>query len=111
MGYSRLRHLDSKPAMPFKSTLSITSLGAACAVSMLAGCAGPGAEAPLIPAKMLSCPKPAYPRSSLRNEETGITTLTFLVGADGLVHDVQIQKSSGYIDLDRASLVLRDCRF
>jgi periplasmic protein TonB len=99
-------------AMPSTTALSIARASAACAaLTLAAGCAAPVPEAPLIPPKMLSCPKPAYPRSSLRNEETGITTLLFLVGADGAVHEVKIQKSSGYIDLDRAATVLGDCRF
>lgn len=93
------------------TSISITLAAIAGVTLALAGCATPAADAPLIPAKVLSCPKPQYPRSSLRNEETGVTTLVFTVGTDGLVHDAKIQRSSGYRDLDRAALLLQDCRF
>ena len=46
--------------------------------------------------------KPEYPRASLRNEETGIVQLSVLVGADGSVSDVKIDKSSGFRGLDNA---------
>lgn len=100
--------------MPFTSALSIARAGAACAaLTLAAGCAAPVPEAPLIRPKLLtnSCPMPVYPLQSLRNRETGTTTLTMLVGEDGLVHDVRIQKSSGYESLDRGAMVLRKCRF
>jgi TonB family protein len=105
--------IDDMSAMPATSALSITRAGAACVALILAGCAAPVAEAPLIPPKVLfdTCPKPAYPRSALRNEETGTTTLKLLVGADGLVHDAVVQKSSGHPALDNAALVLNHCRF
>ncbi|MFZ6747326.1 TonB family protein, partial [Undibacterium sp. JH2W] len=40
--------------------------------------------------------KPEYPRASLRNEETGTVALSVLIGADGSVADVKIDKSSGF---------------
>jgi protein TonB len=59
-----------------------------------------------------TCAKPEYPKSSLRNEETGTSTITFLIGIDGSVKDSRIQKSSGFRDLDRAALnALSKCRF
>jgi TonB family protein len=99
--------------MPFKSAPYIACLGAACAVLAMTGCAVPVTEAPLIPPKVLfdTCAKPEYPRDALRNEETGVTTLKLLVGADGLVHDAVVQKSSGHPSLDHATLVLRHCQF
>jgi protein TonB len=99
--------------MPFMSAFSAARLAAAGAALGLAGCATPVAEAPLIPPKVLfnTCAKPEYPRDALRNEETGVTTLSLLVGVDGLVHDATVQKSSGHPSLDRATLVLRHCQF
>jgi protein TonB len=57
--------------------------------------------------------KPDYPRSSLRNEETGVTTLSVTTGADGSVTAVNIVKSSGFRGLDnavRAQLLSGSCK-
>jgi protein TonB len=57
--------------------------------------------------------KPDYPRSSLRNEETGVTTLSVTTGADGSVTAVNIVKSSGFRGLDnavRAQLLAGSCK-
>lgn len=68
-----------------------------------------------LPAQVLSfelCPKPAYPKSSLRNEEEGTVTLRFMVGANGRLLIQQIARSSGFRDLDRAAQVaLSQCYF
>jgi protein TonB len=59
-----------------------------------------------------TCARPEYPRSSQRNEETGTTTLQFLIGTDGGVKESKLQKSSGFRDLDRAAqAALSKCRF
>lgn len=57
------------------------------------------------------CEKPAYPRSSLANEEQGTTVVSLLVGVDGKVTDSKIAKGSGFSALDRATLKLADCKF
>lgn len=58
------------------------------------------------------CAKPAYPPSSLRNEETGTVTLALLVGADGKVSASRVQHSSGYRELDKAAVnALSMCTF
>jgi protein TonB len=46
--------------------------------------------------------KPEWPRASLRNEETGTVSLSVLVGADGSISEVRIDKSSGFRNLDNA---------
>jgi protein TonB len=59
-----------------------------------------------------SCAKPEYPKSSLRNEETGTSTISFLIAVDGSVKDSKITKSSGFRDLDKAAVAaLSKCRF
>jgi periplasmic protein TonB len=59
-----------------------------------------------------TCAKPEYPKSSLRNEETGTSTISFLIGADGSVKDAKLTKSSGFRDLDKAAQsALAKCRF
>jgi protein TonB len=51
-----------------------------------------------------NCEKPEYPRTSLHNEEQGSVNLRLTIGADGSVLDATIEKSSGFKDLDRATL-------
>jgi protein TonB len=59
-----------------------------------------------------TCAKPEWPKSSLRNEETGTVTLQFLIAEDGRVADSKIQKSSGFRDLDKAAVTgISKCRF
>jgi protein TonB len=59
-----------------------------------------------------TCSNPEYPRSSQRNEETGESTISFLIAADGTVKSSKVTKSSGFRDLDKAAQVaLGKCRF
>jgi protein TonB len=59
-----------------------------------------------------TCAKPEWPKASLRNEETGTVTLSFLIGVDGRVADSKIVKSSGFRDLDKAAVSgISRCRF
>jgi protein TonB len=81
-----------------------------------------GAE-PAAPAKsvhiaavvdMTTCETPQYPKTSLRNEETGTSTLQFLIGVDGRVVEgsAKVTKSSGFRDLDKAAInALSKCKF
>ena len=46
----------------------------------------------------------AYPHDSLKAREQGTVMLLVLVGVDGKVEDIKIDKSSGYARLDRAAL-------
>jgi len=58
------------------------------------------------------CPKPVYPKSSARNEETGTVTLRFTVAPTGRMIDSRLAGSSGFRDLDRAAYgALSRCRF
>jgi protein TonB len=59
-----------------------------------------------------TCAKPEWPKSSLRNEETGTVTLSFLIGVDGHVNEAKIVKSSGFRDLDKAAVGgISKCKF
>ncbi|WP_198120687.1 energy transducer TonB [Massilia rhizosphaerae] len=72
--------------------------------------AGP-ARTPAV-ADFNTCSKPEYPKSSLRNEETGVSTISFLIGTDGGVKAAKVTKTSGFRDLDKAAQVaLGKCRF
>ena len=58
------------------------------------------------------CPRPDYPRASIRNEETGVVTLSFTVAASGRVVSTAVAHSSGYPHLDNAAYAaLAHCRF
>lgn len=67
------------------------------------------------PAEVLSwdlCPRPAYPRASIRNEETGVVTLSFTVAANGHLLGASVARSSGFPNLDNAAYAaLTRCRF
>jgi protein TonB len=53
-----------------------------------------------------------YPKVSLMNEEQGVTTMQFLVSADGRVLDSKLDKTSGFKALDRAALsAISACKF
>ena len=59
-----------------------------------------------------TCALPEWPKASLRNEETGTVTLSFLIGEDGRVADSKIVKSSNFRDLDKAAVTgISKCRF
>jgi periplasmic protein TonB len=59
-----------------------------------------------------TCAKPEYPRNSQRNEEQGTVTLRFLIALDGSVKEANVQKSSGFRELDKAALRgLSQCKF
>ncbi len=58
-----------------------------------------------------SC-KAEYPKASLMNEEQGDVTMSFLVAADGKVVESKVEKSSGYKNLDKATVkALSSCKF
>lgn len=59
-----------------------------------------------------SCPKPPYPKASLRNEETGATTITVHLAPTGDVNAAATLRSSGFPNLDAAAVqALRNCMF
>lgn len=78
----------------------------------------PAEPAPRAPVRVAAvvdaraCARPEYPRSALRNGDTGTVTLALLVGTDGRVADSRVEKTSGVRDLDRAAQAgLSLCRF
>jgi protein TonB len=59
-----------------------------------------------------NCPKPEYPAAARRAEETGTTTIRFLVDASGHAIKSEIVKSSGFKRLDEAArIALGQCQF
>jgi len=56
--------------------------------------------------------KVEYPKASLMNEEQGVTSMSFLVNADGSVADSKVEKSSGFKGLDKAAVKgISGCKF
>lgn len=47
---------------------------------------------------------PAYPQLSTRLGEAGNVTLLLLIGADGSVEEIKLERSSGFSRLDRAAI-------
>jgi len=56
---------------------------------------------PVVNAK--SCQEPPYPAASVRANETGIVSLSILVGLDGRVLNSKVERSSGFRRLDEAA--------
>lgn len=74
------------------------------------GAAAPASRAAAV--QQTKCARPVYPPEGLRAKWTGVSTLAFLIGADGAVRDARILKSSGHDALDDAALAaLKVCRF
>jgi periplasmic protein TonB len=60
----------------------------------------------------LNACKPEYPRASLLAEETGLVRVQFEIGADGQIVSAAVVKSSGFKNLDKATVNgLSRCKF
>lgn len=71
----------------------------------------PVKTAPVIDAAH-NCAKPEYPPASLRAEETGTTTVRFVIDTDGHAIQSQVVKTSGHKRLDEAArAALSLCHF
>jgi len=56
--------------------------------------------------------RPNYPRSSVRNNETGTVFVSARINAEGFVNRVKLVETSGFRDLDRASMIgFLGCKF
>lgn len=61
---------------------------------------------------LAACPRPAYPAAALAQRAGGITTVEVQIGAQGVVTEGRVAKSSGRTDLDEAALAgIRRCVF
>ena len=113
---SRIRRLirPDAQALNWKAAIPVLGLAAAC----IAGCAQMPAKdrAPVVTtspvADFATCAKPKWPKQSLRDENTGTVTLSFLISKDGRVEDSKLKKSSGFEPLDTAAREgIALCRF
>ena len=57
-----------------------------------------------ISARMISAKPPQYPMDSRRQHEEGTVVLSVLLSVEGLVSDVSVSRSSGFMRLDRAAM-------
>lgn len=101
--------------MPRHTTLFAAAL-AALSVNVAAqtGSSAPadGAQASPPPGPQKTCARPVYPVEAIRNEWTGVVTIAFLIGSDGLVQRTRVLKSSGHDILDSAAVeALSQCQF
>jgi protein TonB len=69
-------------------------------------------EQPPQAVSMEICPRPDYPKPSLRNEETGTVSMQFKIAANGVLLETKLWRSSGFRDLDRSALnAMSRCKF
>jgi protein TonB len=116
--------LDAPPPPPFvpvpEGAVSVTpSLTTAIVAAPAAHPAT--VEAPPAPRQVRVDPRlddrrsedPVYPPIARRMGEEGIVTLLVIIGTDGSVQDVKVEKSSGHQRLDDAAIdgARRRCRF
>lgn len=69
-----------------------------------ASSAGTGPVKADLTSNLLSAPNPVFPLSSRRKRESGTVVLRVIVGEDGRVDQVSVQRSSGFSALDEAAL-------
>ena len=91
-------------ALNWKAAIPVLGLAAAC-MSVYANAAPEPGKSEKVHAVVdfRSCAKPVWPAESLKNENQGAVTLTFLVGVDGKAKDSAIVTSSGFAPLDEAA--------
>lgn len=112
---SRIKRLirpDTK-ALNWKAALPVLGLAAAC-MSVVANAAPEAANAEKTHAvvNFSTCALPLWPAQSLKDENQGTVTLSFLIGVDGKPKQSAIDKSSGFAPLDEAAATgIMKCRF
>lgn len=94
------------------NTAALERLDASLPAVSLASDAGNVDKGPAPVVRFYTCPMPQYPRVSARYEESGRVTLAFYVDADGKLLRAKKLASSGYIELDNATLTgIAACAF
>ena len=91
-----------------KSRLIATIVGSLLSLSCLSASADETSNI----LKMNTCEMPEYDTQMLRKEEKGQVKLRFSTDATGKVTEAKVEKSSGFANLDKASLsALKNCQF
>lgn len=88
----------------FLSLASVLLLSLMSSVAM----ANEGIKTP----RLIACTTPTYEDKSIVREEEGIVKLALRIGVDGKVVDAKVLTSSGFANLDKASLnAVQGCNF
>ena len=58
----------------------------------------------VVPAAYLSTPQPGYPASAREEGEEGVVMLRVRISRDGLPEEIVLERSSGFVALDRAAI-------
>ena len=62
--------------------------------------------------RLVTCATPTYEEKSILKDEEGIVKLALRIGSDGKVLDAKLLTSSGFANLDKASLsAVQGCSF
>lgn len=101
-------------ALNWKAAVPMLGLALVCMSIYAEATAADKAAAQMVHAlaDFSTCSKPKWPEGATARKESGTVTLKFLVGADGKFKKSQVQKSSGYTDLDEAARTgIEKCSF
>lgn len=106
----------SAPVMPSDPVPMIEALPQALSAPAVSSVSPASTASPVVPpdirAAYANNPKPAYPLVSRRLNESGVSRLHVLVGPDGRVQQIELERSSGFSRLDKAALsAVRDWTF
>ena len=117
--YAQAAQRDSGNGVPYAQALQLLAARTAALAQREAALApkpltkGADGKFEAMPVMLFdTCIRPSYPRSSLRNEETGAVTLEFLVDTEGKPVQIRKVRSSGHAALDNETLLsLSACSF
>lgn len=90
--------------MPVQQVIASSSVTAEPAPTVLAHAALQAVVPPDVRAAYANNPKPVYPLQSKKMHESGTSRLHVLVGQNGHVQDIEVDRSSGFSRLDRAAI-------
>jgi len=91
---------------PVRAEGSVTVASAPAAVASASGIAMTPAVASsaVVPAAYLVTPEPGYPASAREEGEEGVVLLRVRVSREGLPEEIVLERSSGFVALDRAAI-------
>lgn len=90
--------------MPVQQVIASSSVTTEPAPTVLAQAALQAVVPPDVRAAYANNPKPVYPLQSKKLHESGTSRLHVLVGQNGRVQDIEVDRSSGFSRLDRAAM-------
>ena len=111
--------IDAAPSAPVMAPDPVPMLDAlpqALSAPAVSSASPASTAPPMVPPNVRAAyatnPKPAYPLASRRLNESGVSRLHVLVGSDGRVQQIELERSSGFSRLDGAAMsAVRDWKF